>query len=316
MKHRIMLDTDPGIDDALALLLALGSADVALEALTTVAGNCPVARCTANAAALLELTGATTIPIAAGADRPLLRPPVTAEVVHGATGLGGAWLPVPSLQPTGEHAALALIRRVLAAPGAITLVAIGPLTNLALALRLEPRIVGALKGVVVMGGALRVPGNVTPAAEFNVYVDPHAAAIAFAAGLPLTLVPLDVTQRVRLTHERLRALVAAAPDSPIIRFISDAVAPLMAPGGLQADGLCLHDPLALAVALQPDLVRLEPAAVAVELTGEYTLGQTVADFPGYAPNIQAAVDVDSERALDLFAERVLRLAREGVMAQV
>jgi len=316
MKHRIILDTDPGVDDALALLLALGSAEVELEAITTVSGNCPVARCTTNAAALLELTRATTVPIAAGAARPLLRPLITGEAVHGATGLGGATLPPPQLRPTNEHAALALIRRILAAPGEITLVAVGPLTNVALALRLEPRIASALKRIIVMGGALRVPGNVTPVAEFNIYVDPHAAAIVCDAGLPLTLVPLDVTQQVRFTHAHLQALTAAAPNSPIIRFIADAVAPLLAPGGRQSDGVFLHDPLALAVAIQPDLVRLEPAAVAVELMGQHTLGKTVADFQGQPANAQAAVAVDSERMLALFHERVLQLARNGIMARI
>jgi purine nucleosidase len=173
---RMILDTDPGIDDALAIFLALASPEVQLEAITTVSGNVPIEHTTRNALALLELAGRTDIPVARGCDRPLLGSAALAADVHGENGLGGVLLPEPRLLTQGQHAVELIIERVLAAPGEITLVAVGPLTNLALALRREPRLVEAVREVVIMGGALRVPGNITPCAEFNIFVDPHAAS--------------------------------------------------------------------------------------------------------------------------------------------
>src|SRR2546426_10720650 len=193
--YRIILDTDPGIDDALALFLALASPELQLEAITTVSGNVHVDLTTRNALTLLELAGRTDIPVARGCDRPLSRQPVFAEYVHGQNGLGGVELPEPQLQPVGQHAVDLIIERVMAAPREITLVPIGPLTNIALALRKEPRIAEHVREVVIMGGALRVPGNVTPEAEFNIYADPHAAHIVFHAGWPIRLVSLDVTNK-------------------------------------------------------------------------------------------------------------------------
>src|SRR5581483_6968516 len=173
--HRIILDTDPGIDDALALFLALASPEVQLEAITTVNGNVNVDLTTHNALALLTLAGRTDIPVARGCAYPLLTQPVFAAHVHGDNGVGGVELPTPAIQPVAQHAVDLIIERVLDAPDLITLVAIGPLTNIALALRREPAIVQKVREIVIMGGALRVPGNVTSAAEFNIYVDPHAA---------------------------------------------------------------------------------------------------------------------------------------------
>ena len=167
--QRIILDTDPGIDDALALLLAFASPEIQLEAITTVSGNVHVDLTTRNALALLELAGHPDIPVARGSDRPLVRQPVTADYVHGHNGLGGIELPEPNLQPVSQHALDLIIEKIMAAPQEITLVPIGPLTNIALALRKEPRIAQYVRAVVIMGGALRVPGNVTPGAEFKIY---------------------------------------------------------------------------------------------------------------------------------------------------
>src|SRR5215469_16178453 len=181
---RIILDTDPGIDDALALFLALASPEVQLEAITTVSGNVDVHKTTRNALALLELAGRTDIPVARGCAEPLVRQVVSAAHVHGDNGLGGVVLPEPHTRPVSQHAIEVIIEKILAAPGEITLVPIGPLTNIALALRTEPRLAEQVREVVIMGGALLVPGNVTAAAEFNIYADPHAAHMVLHAGWP------------------------------------------------------------------------------------------------------------------------------------
>src|ERR1051326_1178405 len=213
MRH-IILDTDPGIDDALALFLALASPEVQLEAITTVSGNVDVAFTTYNALTLLELAGRTDIPVARGCDRPLIRQPFNAAFVHGDNGLGGLQLPEPHIQPLAEHAIEVIIEKVMAAPKEITLVAIGPLTNIALALRQEPRIVEQVQEVVIMGGALLVPGNDTPEAEFNIYVDPQAAHIVLHAGWPIRLVSLDATTRTVLQREQIQTL--AHSESPVL----------------------------------------------------------------------------------------------------
>src|SRR5947209_11594921 len=211
--HRIILDTDPGIDDALALFLALSSPDVRLEAITTVGGNVNADLTTYNALALLELAGRTDIPVARGSNRPIVRQAVYADYVHGDNGLGGLQLPEPKIKAIDSHAVDVIIEKIMAAPGEITLVPIGPLTNIALALRREPRIAQAVREVVIMGGALRVPGNTTPTAEFNIYVDPDAAHMVLHAGWPIRLVSLDVTMQAELCREQVAVL--ARSKSPV-----------------------------------------------------------------------------------------------------
>src|SRR5438270_8662742 len=213
--RRIILDTDPGIDDALALFLALASPEVQLEAITTVSGNVDIAFTTYNALTLLELAERTDIPVARGCDRPLIRQPFNAAFVHGDNGLGGLQLPEPHIQPLAKHAIGVIIEKVMAAPGEITLVAIGPLTNIALALRREPRIVRQVREVVIMGGALRVPGNDTPAAEFNIYADPQAAHIVLHGGWPIRLVALDVTMQTSMSRAQVNTLTHS--DSPVMK---------------------------------------------------------------------------------------------------
>lgn len=313
--YRIILDTDPGIDDALALFLALASPEVQLEAVTTVSGNVHVDLTTRNALTLLELTGRTDIPVARGCDRPLLRQPVVADYVHGQNGLGGIEFPEPALQPVKQHAVDLIIKKIMAAPGEITLVAIGPLTNMAMALRKEPRIAEYVREVVIMGGALRVPGNVTPAAEFNIFADPHAAHIVFHAGWPMRLVSLDVTTKTLLQQEQVHML--ASTGSPVTRLIEQMVDTYISTFG-QSRGLTafqMHDPLCLAAAFQPELITWEAAYVDVELTGSLTLGETVAYFehtgdidPSFerlhSSNTLTSVGVDVERFIALYLDRI------------
>ncbi len=306
--QRIILDTDPGIDDALALFLALASPEIQLEAITTVSGNVDVDLTTRNALALLTLAGRTDIPVARGCKYPLIRQTIDAAQVHGLNGLGDVELPAPACQAVEQHAVDLIIEKVMNAPGEITLVAIGPLTNIALAVRHEPRIIQNVREVIIMGGALRVPGNVTPSAEFNVHADPHAAHIVLSAGWPLRLVSLDVTQRTMLQRAQFTELAAQSHQVPL--FIERMIAFYFDQFLTQRQGesgFAMHDPLCLAVAFQPDLITWEPAYVAVELNGALALGETVAYFHRpEAPdaNIQASVDVDSERFNQLFLERI------------
>ena len=305
--QRILLDTDPGIDDALALFLALASPEIQLEAITTVSGNVDVDATTHNALALLTLAGRTDIPVAAGCKYPLVRPAVDAALVHGQNGLGDIELPSPTCQALSQHGVDLIIERVMSAPDEITLVAIGPLTNLALALRKEPRLAQHVREVFIMGGALRVPGNVTPCAEFNIYADPHAAQIVLSAGWPLRLVSLDVTQRVILQQTQFAALAAAGAPVPLCmqRMASFYFEQFLA--NQPEQGFTMHDPLCLAAAFQPDLIAWEPAYVEVELNGTHTLGETVAYFRRSdtpAANIQASIAVDAPRFTDMFLERI------------
>jgi inosine-uridine nucleoside N-ribohydrolase len=312
---RILIDTDPGIDDALALLFALATPDVQLEAVTTVSGNVPVEMTTRNALSLLELAGRGAIPVARGADRPLLRKAVYADYVHGKNGVGDVTLPEAQRGPANLHAVETIIQTVLGAPGEITIVTLGPLTNLALAVRVEPRIAEAVREVFIMGGALRVPGNATPEAEFNIYADPHAAQIVFSAGWPARLVSLDVTQQTVMGREQFAAL--AATGHPITRTIAAMTDfyydQFAGPRGI--DTLAMHDPLCVATALHPDLIEWRRAYVEVELSGTLTAGATVAYFEGAKDvdpalaggretNLLASVGVDHERFVALYTETI------------
>lgn len=311
-QTKVILDTDPGVDDALAILLALASPELRVEALTTVAGNCSVEQGTSNALRVLELAGRGDIPVAQGMGVPLVRPVRTAPEAHGESGLGAAQLPPPTGQPVAQHGVELLIERVIGAPGEITLVAVGPLTNLAMALRLEPNLASAVREVIVMGGAIRAAGNITPLAEFNIHCDPHAAHIVFHSGMPITLVPLDVTDRVLLTAADIEQL--AAIPSPISAFVRDTMEPYLVYleriRGLQ--GCALHDPLALALAFAPQLVDLSPLYVDVGLGPGACLGKTFADFhqvEGEEPNMRVALDVRGREAVEIFLERIRRLCR-------
>ena len=276
----LLIDTDPGIDDALALLLAFRSRECSVEAITTVAGNVAVERCTLNVFRILEAVKPARLPVVArGADKPLARPLVSAAHIHGDDGLGNLSLryPAPRVNLSPLDGPDLILETVGRFPGELVLVALGPLTNLALALQRDARRMALLRRVVVMGGAVAVPGNVTPVAEFNFYVDPEAAAQVLASGLPVELVPLDVTRNAILPRSILQKRLAACADS-VSRFIRD-----MTQYGFQfaeeigEGGITLHDPVALGIALEPSLTHFEPVHVAVECEGALTRGMSVAD---------------------------------------
>ncbi|GAC1427823.1 MAG: nucleoside hydrolase [Ktedonobacteraceae bacterium] len=305
--QRIILDTDPGIDDALALFLALASPEITLEAITTVQGNVSLEQTTYNALTLLTLAGRTDIPVAYGCTEPLVRARVNAAHVHGLNGLGDIKLPEPTIAPMEQQAVDLIIEKIMNNPGEIALVAIGPLTNIALAVRREPRIAQHVREIVIMGGAVCVPGNVTPNAEFNIFADPHAAHIVFHAGWPLRLVSLDVTTRVSMQRQHVETLAAhggkvTTAIQQMMVYYFDVFGPAFGSTTFQ-----MHDPLCLAAAFQPDLITWERAYVDVELAGTLTLGETVGYFKrpnAPIPNMQLSVGVDSERFLNLFLERI------------
>lgn len=311
---QIIIDTDPGVDDALTILLALASPELQLEALTTAHGNIGIKKTTRNALAVLEFANASHIPIARGCSLPLVTVPgKSGEAVHGSSGIGNAVLPEPKSQPINQHALDYLIERILAEPQEITLFTIGPMTNLALAIRKEPRIVQALKELVIMGGAIRSGGNATPLAEFNIHADPHAAHIVFHSGIPITLIPLDVTYKCLLTTadvERLNQI-----DSPVARFVRDSTAVYMdfykKYEGF--DGCALHDPLTLAVILAPELFTFEEHHVDVDISGGVSMGNTFADFMKVSKkpaNMKVALDVRGREFIELFLERMETLSRK------
>ncbi|WP_299025628.1 nucleoside hydrolase [uncultured Thermanaerothrix sp.] len=309
---RLLIDTDPGIDDALAILLALASPEVQIEGISVVFGNCAVDQGVRNALALLDLAHAPDIPVARGMERPLVQPLLLAPETHGDTGLGYARLPEPQRQPDPRHGMDLIIETARVTPGEITLVALGPLTNLAMALRREPRLVNWLRRVIIMGGAIRHQGNTTPLAEFNVYCDPHAAHIVYHSGLPITLVPLDVTYQVVFKPEHVNYLLSF--NSPVAHFIAEATRFYMEfhDAYQQIEGCVINDPLALALAFAPDLVGTESHFVDVDISGGVSMGKTFADFYrmiAKPANMEVALTVDSERFLNLFVARMAQLCR-------
>ncbi len=294
----VLIDCDPGVDDAIALLLAAGSPALDVRAVTTVAGNVPLPLVTDNARFVCALAGLEA-PIAAGCDRPLVREPVTAPVsYHGEAGLGGRRAPGELAPLSGEHAVDLIVETVLSAPGEVTLLPIGPLTNLALALRREPRLAAAVREVVLMGGSIG-RGNQTPAAEFNVYVDPEAAAAVFAAPWKLTMVGLNLTHQAQATSE-VRDAVGALPGAGA-RLAADLLD--YAAGGYPKrglDGPPVHDPCAVARVVDPSLVTCVPASIQVETQGRLTSGMTVTDLDPPEPTAQqAAIDLDVPRFWEL-----------------
>ncbi|MBI4762085.1 MAG: nucleoside hydrolase [Chloroflexota bacterium] len=311
MPKRILIDTDPGIDDALAILLALASPELSLEGLSVVHGNCSLEQAVRNGLSILELAGATHIPLARGCELPLVQPSLLAPETHGNTGLGYAKLPEPRIQPIGQHGSDFLIEKVLSNPGEITLVAIGPLTNVALAIRKEPKFAKALKEIIIMGGAIRHEGNTTALAEFNTYVDPHAAHIVFHAGIPATLVPLDVTYQCALMASDVERLLKI--KSPITKFIKEATDFYMeyhdAWQGIQ--GCIINDPLALALTFAPELCDYQNLPVDVDISGGVSMGKTFADFYNYQKkpaNMRVALGVRARDFIELFLERMERLS--------
>jgi purine nucleosidase len=322
----LILDVDTGVDDALALLYAVASPEVDLIAATCVMGNVSVAQATENTLAVLEVAGAPEVEVAKGAARPLARDHVPFPIVHGDRGLGRAAPPPAAASASTRSVVDTIVGSAHDRPGEVLLVATGPLTNVALALRDEPHLPQLLRGFALMGGAFARGGNVTPAAEANIWVDPAAAAEVFTAfsgaddeRLPVC-VGLDITERAVMRRPDLDEVCAPAPGSLLGQLVEGATGFYMDfyATVVGEDGCRLHDPLALAVAIDPSLARLETTRVEVETEGRWTMGDTVADLTGirgspwpvgWAPeaNARVALDVDEGAFMTRFVERVRSL---------
>jgi purine nucleosidase len=309
---RIIIDTDPGVDDAFTFLLALASPEIKLEALTTTQGNVTVEKATRNALSILELGDASHIPVVQGSVLPLIQPLRASANVHGESGVGNAQLPQPETKPVQVHAVDYLIERVLAEPNQISIFPIGPMTNIAMAIRKEPKFAKAVKELVIMGGAIQEGGNMTPLAEFNIYVDPHAAHIVFHSGIPITLIPLDATHKCLLRQEHIDRLIKI--DSPITGFIRDAMEIyLEASLELGYEGCALHDPLTLSTIIAPELLTLREYYVDVDISGGVSMGKTFADIFNVAKkpaNMKVAMDVHGEDFIELFLHRMEMLSQD------
>ncbi|MGE2729885.1 nucleoside hydrolase [Mycolicibacterium vaccae] len=330
-RQAVFVDVDTGVDDAMALAYLFGSPEAEVVGIASTAGNVGVQQVCENNLGLLQLCGRTGVPVSKGAEVPLSAPLRTAEDTHGPQGLGYARLPDPTSEVTSYDAAQAWVRAARAHPGELIAVATGPLTNLALALRAEPALPRLLKRLVIMGGAFDYRGNTTPVAEWNVSVDPEAAAEVFAAfsdtgELPIVL-GLNLTENVMMTPQLMSSLAAAAGTSsspmsvddprgtastasdPLIRVLEDAMRFYFEFHHDCGEGYLahLHDPLAAAVALDPNLVTYRSAPVDVELTGTLTRGMTIADWSlrwGRKPNALIGISVDAEKFFDRFISRV------------
>jgi inosine-uridine nucleoside N-ribohydrolase len=311
----VLVDCDPGQDDAIALLLALASPEVEVLGVTTVAGNQTIEKVTTNALRVLELAGREDIPVAAGADRPLVGELVVAADAHGETGLDGPNLPEPQGHPVGQHAVDFLAERLLASKRRVTLVPLGPLTNVALLLAERPEAVERIERIVLMGGAI-AEGNMTAAAEFNIWIDPEAAAHVFTSGLDVTMVGLDVTNRAVLTPEHADRLRLQGP-------VGAAVAAMLTFYGAfyreayDHGGCPVHDALAMAHVIRPDVIETQERHVEVDASDGICRGRTVVDMRRRTvlpkPNASVAVDVDVPGFVSLLLERLPQLpARRSV----
>ncbi|GGO65363.1 ribosylpyrimidine nucleosidase [Nonomuraea cavernae] len=300
---KVLIDCDPGIDDALALALVAGSPSLDLVGVTTVAGNVDLERTTANALALREFLDLGDVPVAAGSAGALLRRDVRAAHVHGRSGLGDAELPAPARPASPVHAVDLIIETLWAAPGEITLLAIGPLTNIALAVRREPRVVEWARDFVIMGGTY-TRGNHNPAAEFNMVADPEAASIVFDAGWTVTMLGLDVTLTALVTTAVLDRMSDLGRLSALLLPATTSYGMVTAEGGP-----AIHDACAVAYVLDPSLFTRVPAVVNVETAGRYTSGMTVTDFAprDRRPNALVATSLDVPRFWDLVLGAYTRL---------
>lgn len=308
---KVIIDTDPGQDDAVAILMALGSPEIEVLGITAVAGNVPLALTARNARVVCELAGRPDIAVFAGCDRPLMRGLVTAEHVHGRTGLDGPDLPEPTMALQDRHAVDFMIETLRREPeGSVTLVPIGPLTNIAMALRLAPDIAPRIARIVLMGGAYFEVGNITPAAEFNIYIDPEAADIVFRAGVPLTVLPLDVTHKALVTASRNAAFRALGTS------VGRAVAEMtdfferFDKEKYGAEAAPLHDPCTIGWLLAPQLFSGREINVEIETRSPLTRGMSVADWWRVTDRPANALflrDLDADGFFDLLTERLSRL---------
>lgn len=310
-SRSIIIDTDPGQDDAFAILLALSSPEIEVLGITAVAGNVGIDKAELNARKLCELAGRPDVPVFRGCDRPLKRDLCTAEHIHGETGLNGADLPAPAMPLQAKHAADWIVETVMAAPeGTVTLCPLGPLTNIASAFVREPELAGRLRDVVLMGGGFFQGGNVTPAAEFNIYVDPHAADIVFRSGVPITMMPLDVTHKALVPVDwsaRLREMgnSTGAAGAGLIEFYQRYDVERYGDTGGP-----LHDPCVIAFLIRPDLFHGKVCNVRIETGSELTMGMTVVDWWNTTKLAKTATvinKVDSPGFFDLLLERLRTL---------
>ena len=304
----VILDVDPGHDDAVALMLACGAPELELLAVTTVAGNVPLEKTTRNALRVLSLVGRTDVPVAAGAASPLERRLHTAEDIHGESGLEGPEIPDAAFEPGGRGATQLIADTVRRAPEPVTLVPTGPLTNVATFLREHPDLMDRIARISLMGGSIGL-GNTTPAAEFNVYVDPEAAREVFESGLQITMIGLDVTHRAgagRPERERLRSLGRHGDVvAGLLEFFAATYERIYG-----FDAPPLHDAVAVAAVLEPALLETRPMRVDVECESELTRGETVCDFYGVSgkpPNAEVGVELDREGFFDLLYRSLARL---------
>jgi purine nucleosidase len=308
---KLIIDSDPGQDDAAAIMMALGSPTIELLGITAVAGNVPLALTERNARIICEMAGRTDVKVFAGADKPLGARQVTAEHAHGKTGLDGPALFEPSFALQNGHAVDFIVETLMReASGTVTLCPIGPLTNIALALEKQPAIAERIERIVLMGGGYFAQGNITPSAEFNIYADPEAARAVFASGAPIVMMPLDVTHKVLTTHERVERIRAV--DNPAARALVEM---LTFYGRYNvkkygSEGGPLHDPTTIAWLLRPDLFSGRDCNVEIETASELTRGATVVDWWGVTDRPKNAFvlnDVDADGFFDLLTERLANL---------
>ncbi|GLQ53551.1 nucleoside hydrolase [Devosia nitrariae] len=312
MPRKIIIDTDPGQDDAVAILLALASpAELDILGIVAVAGNVGLERNANNALKVVELSGRTDIPVYAGCSRPMRRKLVTAEHVHGVTGLDGPTLPEPQIALQPQHGVDFIIDTLMAAePGTITLCTLGPLTNIAMALVKEPHIASRIAEIVMMGGAYFEVGNITPTAEFNIYVDPEAADIVMRCDAPLTMLPLDVTHQVLTTSERLAAIAGLGNHTGISVAQMLEFSERFDLAKYDAKGAPLHDPTVIAWLLEPELFSGRQCNVTIETASELTMGMTVADYwliTDRPRNVNFLRAADADGFYRLLTERLARL---------
>ena len=312
MAQKIIIDTDPGQDDAVAILLALASPELDLLGLTIVAGNVPLDRTLQNALTICELAGRPDLPVHAGCDRPLRGALVTAEHVHGASGLDGIELPIPRMQPAPGHAVDFLVETLRREPaGSITLVAIGPLTNLATAFERAPDIAARVARIVLMGGAWSELGNVTPAAEFNIHVDPEAAARIFASGAEIVVLPLDATHKALTSRD---CTATMRETGPVGRAVASWTSfyERFDQAKYGREGAPLHDPCAVAWLIQPELFSGRRVNVEIETEGRFTRGMTVVDWWAVTDRPSNALfirDLDRDGLFRLLSTRLASLDR-------
>ncbi|TJY43326.1 nucleoside hydrolase [Cohnella pontilimi] len=304
-KRKIIIDCDPGHDDAIAILLAAANPRIELVGITTVAGNAEVEKTTVNALKVCEIAGIPHVPVSKGAGQPLVRVRETAPDIHGESGMDGPLLPEPTKSATSEHAVDYLIRTLMASEGDITLVPVGPLTNIAMAMRKEPAILGKIQEIVIMGGGTF--GNKTPAAEFNIYVDAEAAKVVMESGVPITLMGLDLTHQAVATDEVKERIMAVGNRqarfiAELLDFFSGTYREVFG-----FEGAPIHDACCVAYCIDPTAFECKKLRVDVETKGEFSYGMTVIDLLGVTgrePNVNVALKLDRDKFWSMLVDTI------------